>query len=237
MFFFFFSSRRRHTRWNCDWSSDVCSSDLPSARRTPPGRAVPRHRRLAGVRSPGCARRRRRAGSCPAPVPAAAPVRREGRPAAFARPRPRPEGRPAGSAPARPEAEPIPASPRPNLHRACPAGAAARCGRWPLAASGRLLAVAGPTYSVEDGRPCKPVPPRAAASASVPLAGGAEGGAAAAEDDLLQRRAAAGAREPRLAVGDQEARVAPAVPVDHPVVAEGGALAGDGLFEDLADGG
>src|SRR5689334_23935131 len=27
-FFFFFSSRRRHTRWNCDRSSDVCSSDL-----------------------------------------------------------------------------------------------------------------------------------------------------------------------------------------------------------------
>src|SRR5689334_25431025 len=27
-FFFFFSSRRRHTRWNCDWSSDVYSSDL-----------------------------------------------------------------------------------------------------------------------------------------------------------------------------------------------------------------
>src|SRR6267143_2843847 len=25
---FFFSNRRRHTRWNCDWSSDVCSSDL-----------------------------------------------------------------------------------------------------------------------------------------------------------------------------------------------------------------
>src|SRR6266481_6834971 len=25
---FLFSSRRRHTRWNCDWSSDVCSSDL-----------------------------------------------------------------------------------------------------------------------------------------------------------------------------------------------------------------
>src|SRR2546430_6863308 len=24
----FFSSRRRHTRWDCDWSSDVCSSDL-----------------------------------------------------------------------------------------------------------------------------------------------------------------------------------------------------------------
>src|SRR5207253_10587561 len=31
--FFFFSSRRRHTRWPRDWSSDVCSSDLaPGAR-------------------------------------------------------------------------------------------------------------------------------------------------------------------------------------------------------------
>src|SRR2546428_12883912 len=28
MFFFFFSSRRRHTRSDRDWSSDVCSSDL-----------------------------------------------------------------------------------------------------------------------------------------------------------------------------------------------------------------
>src|SRR5579863_2715576 len=27
---FFFSSRRRHTRWTGDWSSDVCSSDLTS---------------------------------------------------------------------------------------------------------------------------------------------------------------------------------------------------------------
>src|SRR3712207_8369786 len=35
MFFigsFFFSSRRRHTRYWRDWSSDVCSSDLASAR-------------------------------------------------------------------------------------------------------------------------------------------------------------------------------------------------------------
>src|SRR6266487_1160133 len=31
MFFFFFSSRRRHTRWTGDWSSDVCSSDLVAA--------------------------------------------------------------------------------------------------------------------------------------------------------------------------------------------------------------
>src|SRR5947207_15140739 len=30
-FFFFFSSRRRHTRSLCDWSSDVCSSDLLAA--------------------------------------------------------------------------------------------------------------------------------------------------------------------------------------------------------------
>src|SRR2546430_5697438 len=29
--FFFFSSRRRHTRFDCDWSSDVCSSDLRTA--------------------------------------------------------------------------------------------------------------------------------------------------------------------------------------------------------------
>src|SRR2546426_4483305 len=28
--FFFFSSRRRHTRLQGDWSSDVCSSDLPA---------------------------------------------------------------------------------------------------------------------------------------------------------------------------------------------------------------
>src|SRR5690242_21260957 len=28
---FFFSSRRRHTRLTCDWSSDVCSSDLPDS--------------------------------------------------------------------------------------------------------------------------------------------------------------------------------------------------------------
>src|SRR6266581_7933739 len=31
-FCFFFSSRRRHTRWTGDWSSDVCSSDLTSGK-------------------------------------------------------------------------------------------------------------------------------------------------------------------------------------------------------------
>src|SRR5688572_31233412 len=36
-FFFFFSSRRRHTRFDCDWSSDVCSSDLEAGvLRIPP---------------------------------------------------------------------------------------------------------------------------------------------------------------------------------------------------------
>src|SRR5947207_15178291 len=39
---FFFSSRRRHTRSLCDWSSDVCSSDL-SLRGT--------HRADGGVRA------------------------------------------------------------------------------------------------------------------------------------------------------------------------------------------
>src|SRR5256886_11720943 len=33
--FFFFSSRRRHTRFDCDWSSDVCSSDLTLATLVP----------------------------------------------------------------------------------------------------------------------------------------------------------------------------------------------------------
>src|SRR5438270_6202045 len=33
---FFFSSRRRHTRFDCDWSSDVCSSDLEVRATIPP---------------------------------------------------------------------------------------------------------------------------------------------------------------------------------------------------------
>src|SRR5690606_41198860 len=31
--YFFFSSRRRHTRFSRDWSSDVCSSDLDTVTR------------------------------------------------------------------------------------------------------------------------------------------------------------------------------------------------------------
>src|SRR5215217_9121942 len=45
MLFFFFSSRRRHTRYWRDWSSDVCSSDLaglaaPLAGADPPAELV-----------------------------------------------------------------------------------------------------------------------------------------------------------------------------------------------------
>src|SRR3712207_8688586 len=39
--FFFFSSRRRHTRYWRDWSSDVCSSDL--VRPVPPGEGLADH--------------------------------------------------------------------------------------------------------------------------------------------------------------------------------------------------
>src|SRR5205085_8408965 len=40
---FLFSSRRRHTRFDCDWSSDVCSSDLREAEiSTPRWREDPR---------------------------------------------------------------------------------------------------------------------------------------------------------------------------------------------------
>src|SRR2546430_9743035 len=52
--FFFFSSRRRHTRFDCDWSSDVCSSDLGSC--PPPAKHEPRgsaHRRWPGARADG----------------------------------------------------------------------------------------------------------------------------------------------------------------------------------------
>src|SRR5688500_19488624 len=36
MLIFFFSSRRRHTRLQGDWSSDVCSSDLVARKTAPP---------------------------------------------------------------------------------------------------------------------------------------------------------------------------------------------------------
>src|SRR5437762_6642791 len=54
---FFFSSRRRHTRYIGDWSSDVCSSDLCRwpVRRT---ERSARNARRTEVRSPRCCRMR-----------------------------------------------------------------------------------------------------------------------------------------------------------------------------------
>src|SRR2546430_17214902 len=48
---FFFSSRRRHTRFDCDWSSDVCSSDLPTALLV--ARERPERLGLSRVMNPG----------------------------------------------------------------------------------------------------------------------------------------------------------------------------------------
>src|SRR5499427_9386434 len=64
-FFFFFSSRRRHTRSLCDWSSDVCSSDLLRVGRG--GTHVPLH---------GHAHDRARARRADRARPAAPPSRR-----------------------------------------------------------------------------------------------------------------------------------------------------------------
>src|SRR5258706_6184343 len=54
MAIFFFSSRRRHTRLVSDWSSDVCSSDLPWNRGLAGIDEVMQYRlsNLAGVPSP-----------------------------------------------------------------------------------------------------------------------------------------------------------------------------------------
>src|SRR5206468_9240424 len=46
---FFFSSRRRHTRSDRDWSSDVCSSDLPFIGRIPGSLAGGRGLWVAGA--------------------------------------------------------------------------------------------------------------------------------------------------------------------------------------------
>src|SRR5205085_6330406 len=63
-FFFFFSSRRRHTRFDCDWSSDVCSSDLtPCAVTSGPTRASSARklcRAMHAASAPSNSNRRRR---------------------------------------------------------------------------------------------------------------------------------------------------------------------------------
>src|SRR5436309_11454769 len=64
MLFFFFSSRRRHTRFSRDWSSDVCSSDLATRRGTQLGprrrdeRGRKDRRQAAGAAGHGVRRRR-----------------------------------------------------------------------------------------------------------------------------------------------------------------------------------
>src|SRR5215467_5528396 len=52
MIFFFFSSRRRHTRLQGDWSSDVCSSDL-SVTVKPPLVPVVANALVRPIRDPG----------------------------------------------------------------------------------------------------------------------------------------------------------------------------------------
>src|SRR2546426_5089502 len=101
-FFFFFSSRRRHTRLQGDWSSDVCSSDLGarhalSARHAGGGRTASAADRAASRRAASLQRSRR--ASLPEPVAGG-----EGRLLQWARPllvrraergRPSPAARPA----------------------------------------------------------------------------------------------------------------------------------------------
>src|SRR2546430_6324083 len=70
-FFFFFSSRRRHTRFDCDWSSDVCSSDLRLD--APPAAQPIQHAATTQFGIPAV-------GPTPLPaIPYAAPAARKGR--------------------------------------------------------------------------------------------------------------------------------------------------------------
>src|SRR5690606_39952105 len=56
--FFFFSSRRRHTRFSRDWSSDVCSSDLgPTACPSGSTGSHPRNQRYRRALGPEPGRR------------------------------------------------------------------------------------------------------------------------------------------------------------------------------------
>src|ERR1022692_4366964 len=71
-YFFFFSSRRRHTRLQGDWSSDVCSSDLNRERSAVGGETMPHAPARAGHATrarhpPG--RARQSTAACAAPRP------------------------------------------------------------------------------------------------------------------------------------------------------------------------
>src|SRR5439155_6750971 len=72
---FFFSSRRRHTRWPRDWSSDVCSSDLTHPRDADTGWR--RARRCRSGRA--AARAAPQSPESPAPRPGRSEERRVGK--------------------------------------------------------------------------------------------------------------------------------------------------------------
>src|SRR5690606_40001365 len=67
--FFFFSSRRRHTRFSRDWSSDVCSSDLRGRPRASPPRKRQPTVRPVSPGAPAMPLRARCAGEPPLPPP------------------------------------------------------------------------------------------------------------------------------------------------------------------------
>src|SRR5256886_15897987 len=73
MFFFFFSSRRRHTRFDCDWSSDVCSSDLarPRPAKKRACRPAPLATSSTGPRVTSCAQRTTHSDGASAPCKSA----------------------------------------------------------------------------------------------------------------------------------------------------------------------
>src|SRR5260370_27872405 len=112
LIFFFFSSRRRHTRFKCDWSSDVCSSDLDRQR----GGQMTLHARLGDAGQPAHPIREQAGGPEHAPPGLEAeppgPRRRREPAAAGAPPLPPPEQPPAAGRP-RPPHPPRGASPPP----------------------------------------------------------------------------------------------------------------------------
>src|SRR5690606_40795932 len=65
---FFFSSRRRHTRFSRDWSSDVCSSDLGGQGGLPSGMAGSGRQCRGAAGGAGSRSGRRRLRSAAAPL-------------------------------------------------------------------------------------------------------------------------------------------------------------------------
>src|SRR3990167_5458570 len=133
----FFSSGRRHTRFDCDWSSDVCSSDLLRTSRI--ARA---ERPLSSVYRfllPGCfnACARKRA---PLPVPIGLS---EGHPSSS------PWGR---FSPTRVDCTPLPCS---SLAMAEAAALAEACPRYPRSQS-PLFAAEAESWRQQEGQTSRP---------------------------------------------------------------------------------